>query len=66
MFRIEPPITEHVFISSNIFQYFTHSLTKLSDFCIIGLANLKGYKCSLSIREIRSEGVMQKTQDEDE
>jgi hypothetical protein len=35
--RIDPPIAEHL-LSLNIFKYFPHSLTKLSDFSIMGRA----------------------------
>jgi hypothetical protein len=48
------------------FQYFPHSLIKLSDFCVIGPSNLRatnGYKCSLSIR---SKGATQKIEEENE
>jgi hypothetical protein len=45
-------------LSSNIFQYFSHLLTKLSDFCVI-----VGYKCFLSVK---GKEVVQKTQDKEE
>jgi hypothetical protein len=32
-----PPLNMH--LSSNTFQYFSHSLTKLSEFCVIRPAN---------------------------
>jgi len=35
--RIDPPGVEHL-LSSNNFKYFPHSLTKLSDFSIMGRA----------------------------
>jgi hypothetical protein len=37
--KVKPPII--MYLSLNIFQYFLHSLIKLSDFCVVGHPNLK-------------------------
>ncbi len=55
--RVESPITEHVPIMEDF-----HSLTKFSDFCVIGCANWRT-KCSF---RVRSKGVSQRVQEEDE
>jgi hypothetical protein len=37
--KVEPSIIEHIPIIKHFPIFFTHSLTKLSDFCVIGCAN---------------------------
>jgi hypothetical protein len=37
--KVEPSIIKHMPIVKHFSIFFTHSLTKLSDFCVIGRAN---------------------------
>ncbi len=56
---IELPIIEHVTIH-NTFQYFSHSLPKLSNFWIIGHASWRATNILLSVRR---KGAIQKTEE---
>ncbi len=47
-YSVEPPIVEHVFIIKH-FLIFFHSLTKLSDFCVIGCANWRVINFSFNV-----------------
>jgi len=56
--RVEPPNHQtRISYPWTPFWYFSHFLTNLSNFCVIGLHKLKGYKCSFSFT---SKGATQK------
>jgi len=46
------PETSHPHLSSNNFQYFPHSLRKLSDFFGQWMHKLDGYKCDATLQNI--------------